>query len=106
MTRNESTTTNRLTANDVYEMTSAVLQEYLELDMSHSDYEASDIWDVLVAAAVQQTTVETASGLLEDAPSPNTVRNAVKALLMDDDQLTELENTVNAMLVARLPKGL
>ena len=105
MTRNESTTTNRLTANDVYEMTSAVLQEYLELDMSHSDYEASDIWDVLVAAAVQQTTVETGSGLLEDAPSPNTVRNAVKALLMDDDQLTELENTVNAMLVARLPKG-
>ncbi len=74
--------------------------------MGRSDYEANDIWDVLVAAAVQQTTVETASGLLEAAPSPNTVRNAVKTLLMDDDRLVELENRVNAMLVARLPKGL
>ncbi len=106
MTPNESTTTNRLTANDVYELTSAVLQESFELDMSHSDYEASDIWDVLVAAAVQQTTVETACGLLDDAPSPNTVRNAVKALLMNDVQLTQLETRVNALLAVRLPKNL
>jgi hypothetical protein len=106
MSRNQSTPTNRVTANDVYELTSNVLQEYFELDMRHSDYEASDIWDVLVTAAVQQTTVETACGLLESAPSPNTVRNAVKTLLTDDNRLAELENTVNAMLVARLPKGL
>ena len=106
MPRKQSTPTKQLTANDVYELTSAVLQEYFELDMSRSDYEASDIWDVLVAAAVQQTTVETACGLLEDAPSPNTVRNAVKALLMDDEQLMQLEAMVNALLVARLPKGL
>lgn len=106
MSRNQSTLTKRLTANDVYELTSKVLQEYFELDMKSSDYEASDIWDVLVTAAVQQTTVETACALLEKAPSPNTVRNAVKALLMDDQRLVELEHTVNAMLVARLPKGL
>ena len=56
MSRNQSTPTNRVTANDVYELTSNVLQEYFELDMRHSDYEASDIWDVLVTAAVQQTT--------------------------------------------------
>jgi len=59
MPRNQSTTAKRLTANDVYDLTSAVLQEYFELDMSSSDYEASAIWDVLVTAAVQQTTVET-----------------------------------------------
>jgi hypothetical protein len=106
VTRNESTPTNRLTANDVYELTSEVLQEYFELDMSHSDYEASDIWDVLVTAAMQQTTVETACGLLAKAPSPNTVRNTVKTLPMDDTHLAELEATVNAMLAARLPKGL
>jgi hypothetical protein len=106
MCRNQSTPTNRVTANDVYELTNNVLQEYFELDMRHSDYEASAIWDVLVTAAVQQTTVETACGLLESAPSPNTVRNAVKMLLTDDNRLAELENTVNAMLVARLPKGL
>ncbi|MCP4207783.1 MAG: transposase [Shimia sp.] len=106
MTRNQSTTANRLTANDVYELTSEVLQEHFELDMSRRDYEASDIWDVLVAAAVQHTTVETACGLLEDAPSPNTVRQAVKAILMDDERLAGLEAIVNQMLVARLPKGL
>lgn len=106
MPRNQSTPTNRVTANDVYELTSDVLQEYFELDMSSSDYEATDIWDVLVTAAVQQTTVETACGLLERAPSANTVRNAVKTLLMDDEQLTQLEITVNEMLVARLPKNL
>jgi len=106
MPRNQSTATKRITANDVYELTSNVLQEYFELDMSSSAYEASDIWDVLVTAAVQQTTVETASGLLERAPSANTVRTAVKALLMDDEQLAKLEATVNAMLVARLPKNL
>ena len=106
MSRNQSTPTKRLTANDVYELTSAVLQEYFELDMHSSEYEASDIWDVLVTAAVQQTTVETACGVLENAPSPNTVRNAVKALLMDAGQLAQLEATVNELLVARLPKGL
>ena len=106
MPRNESTPTKRLTANDVYELTRDVLQEHLELDMSSSEYEASDIWDVLVTAAVQQPTVETACGLLERAPSANTVRTAVKALLMDDEQLVKLEATVNAMLVARLPKNL
>lgn len=90
----------------MYELTSEVLQEYFELDMSRRDYEASDIWDVLVTAAVQQTTVETACGLLERAPSANTVRNAVKMLLMDDAQLTRLEATVNALLVARQPKNL
>jgi hypothetical protein len=90
MSRNQSTPTKRLTANDVYELTSEVLQEYFELDMASSDYEASDVWDVLVTAAVQQTTVETACRLLEKAPSPNTVRHAVKALLMDDMHLAEL----------------
>jgi IS4 transposase len=106
MPSNQSTPTKRLTANDVYEVTSDVLQEYFELDMSSSAYEANDIWDVLVTAAVQQTTVETACGLLERAPSANTVRHAVKALLMNDEQLAQLERTVNAMLVARLPKNL
>lgn len=106
MPSNQSTPTKRLTANDVYEVTSDVLQAYFELDMSSSEYETSDIWDVLVTAAVQQTTVETACGLLERAPSANTVRNAVRALLMDDTQLTKLEVTVNEMLVARLPKNL
>ena len=98
--------TEPLTAQQVYELTSQVLQEHLQLDMSNSDFEADDIWDVLVAAAVQRLTIETASKLLESTPSPNTVRNAVYDLLGDDEQLSQLETILNEMLLARLPKKL
>ena len=95
-----------LTAQQIYGLTSQVLQEHLQLDMSNSDFEVSDIWDVLLAAASQRLTIETASNLLQSAPSPNTVRNAVHDLLGDDKKLTQLEATVNEMLLARLPKKL
>jgi putative transposase len=99
--------TKQLTAKSVHELTSEVLQEHFPLELAPGGrYEASDIWDVLVAAAVQCLTVETACTLLENAPSPNTVRNALKSLLADEERLTELEATVNQMLWARLPKNL
>jgi hypothetical protein len=98
--------TKQLTASEVYQLTSQVLQEHFQLDMSSSSYQASDIWDVVVAASVQRLTIETACDLLENAPSPNTVRNALRQLLADDDKLTQLEDLVNQMLVARLPKAL
>ncbi len=110
MTRNESNAskqkTQTLTAQEVYQLTSQVLQEHFPLDMSDSLYQAQDVFDVLVAAAVQRITIETASKLLEDAPSPNTVRNAIRDLLADDEKLTELEASVNTMLLTRLPKKL
>jgi len=37
-------------------LTSDTLQEVFQLDMSGSQYEAQDIWDVLIAAAVCQFT--------------------------------------------------
>ena len=98
--------TKQLTAPEVYQLTSQVLQEHFQLDMDNSPYEASDIWDVLVAAAVQRLTVETASDLLENAPSANTVRNTLRDMLAEDDNLAEIERLVNQMLVARLPKAL
>ena len=110
MTKHKSSTskpnTEPLTAQQVYELTSQVLQEHLQLDMSNSDFEVDDIWDVLVAAAVQRLTIETASNLLESTPSPNTVRNAVYELLGDDEKLSQLETILNEMLLARLPKKL
>ena len=96
----------QLTAKEVHALTGQVMQEHFQLDMDKSRYQASDIWDVLVAAAVQCITVEAACNLLEDAPSPNTVRNTVNALLADEAQLAQLEATVNHLLQARLPKGL
>ena len=98
--------TRRVTAQEVYEMTIETLQEVFQLDMSNSLYEAQDIWDVLVAAAVERVTIETTCELLEEAPSPNTVRTVVREMLGDDAALEQLETRVNELLAVRLPKNL
>jgi putative transposase len=95
-----------LRAQQVYQLSRPVLHDHFQLDMSNREFDVTDIWDVLVAAAVQRLTIETASTLLESAPSPNTVRNAVHELLGDDEKLAHLEETINEMLLARLPKKL
>lgn len=96
----------QVTAQDVYQLTSETLQEVFGLDMTNSLYEAQDVWDVLVAAAVERVTIETACDLLEEAPSPNTVRTIVGEMLGDDAALERLEERVNDLLVTRLPKKL
>jgi len=96
----------QLTAAEVYQLVREVLQEHFRLDMSDRNYEAQDIWDVLIAASVERVTVEMASCLLEDAPCGNTVRSIVKEMLADAGQLAELEASLNALLVKQLPKKL
>jgi hypothetical protein len=98
--------TKQVTAQDVYQLTGETLQEVFQLDMSDSVYQAQDVWDVLVAAAVERVTIETACDLLEEAPSPNTVRTVVREMLGDEASLERLEERVNELLVARLPKNL
>jgi hypothetical protein len=68
-------------------------------------YGAEDIWDVLLAAAVERTTVETVCDELE-GPSANTVRTALRGLLPDDEGTTDLEDRLNEMLVSHLPEKL
>ena len=96
----------QLGAEDVYQVTSEVLQAHFNLDMSNSSYDPQDIWDVLIAAAVERMAIEMACKLLDNAPSPNTVRNVLRGLLGSDEALVELEKTANALLVGRLPKKL
>lgn len=98
--------TKQVTAQDIHQLTSETLQEIFQLDMPNRSYEVEDIWDVLVGAAVERVTIETACNLLEEAPSPNTVRNIVYEMLGDDEALVRLEERVNELLVARLPKNL
>ena len=98
--------TKQVTAQEVYQLTSETLQEIFQLDMTGRQYEAQVIWDVLLAAAVERVTAETACDLLEGAPSPNTVRNIVYDMLGDESALSQLEAQINELLVARLPKGL
>lgn len=96
----------QLKASEVHQVVSDVLQEHFQLDMSNRDYEAEDIWDVLVAASVHRVTVEMASNLLEQAPTGNTVRTIVKEMLNDVGKLAELEASLNQLVVQRLPKKL
>ena len=91
----------RLSAHEIHALVGEVLQEHFPLDMDGRTYQASDIWDVLIAAAVERLTVEGASELLEAAPSPNTVRNVLRGLL-PEDSLDSLEERLNDLLIARL----
>ncbi len=96
----------QVTAAEVHQLVRETLQEHFQLDMSNRNYEAQDIWDVLIAASVERVTVEMASRLLDDAPCGNTVRSVVKEMLADVGQLAKLEASMNTLLVKQLPKKL
>lgn len=102
----QDTTKQELRAEEIHTITQEVLSEHFAIDMSDSQYEQADIFDVLIGAAVERITIEMTSDLLTEAPSANTVRNWVKMMLADDDALCELERRVNAMLISRLPRTL
>ncbi len=95
----------RLNAHEIHRLVSEVLQTHFPLEMEGRTYEPQAIWDVLIAAAVERLTIEGASDLLEEAPSPNTVRNVLRGVLPEDG-LEALEARLNDMVVARLPPKL
>ena len=95
-----------LSAHDVYQLTVETLQTYFPLERAGCDYQAPAIWDVVISAAVERTTVETVCDVLTDSPSANTVRNAIKGLLPADENLDQVETTLNELLLAQLPKNL
>jgi len=51
----------RLSAQEIHSLVSEVLQERFPLAMEGRAYEAQDIWDVLIAAAVERMTIEGAT---------------------------------------------
>ena len=95
----------RLSAQEIHLLTQETLQAHFELEREGCVYGAEDIWDVLLAAAVERTTVETICDELE-GPSANTVRTALRGLLPNDERTTELEGQLNEMLVSHLPEKL
>lgn len=95
----------RLSAQDIHRLTQETLQAHFELEREGCIYGAEDIWDMLLAAAVERTTVETVGDELE-GPSANTVRDALKGIVPDEEQIADLEAGLNEMLVDGLPKKL
>src|SRR2546426_12561750 len=80
-----------LNAQGIHQMVSEVVQEQFPLEMTGRAYEASVIWDVLIAAAVERMTIEGSCEVLAEATSPNTVRNALREV-WPDEGTNELEN--------------
>jgi hypothetical protein len=101
-----NTVSNEIRAQDVHRLTQEVLQANWPLDMQKRLYTAGDIWDVVIAAAAERMTIEMACALLAEAPSANTVRNALHGLLADESRMAEVEQRANVMLAERLPKQL
>jgi putative transposase len=95
----------RLSAQDIHHLTQETLQAHFQLEREGCAYGPEAVWDVLLAAAVEQTTVETMCDELA-GPSANTVRNALKGILPDGEEIADLEAPLNDMLVDRLPKRL
>lgn len=94
-----------LTANHVDRLTMQTLQQHFELQMSQSQYCPQDIWDVVVGAAVQTTTIDGACRLFAHSPSPNTVRTYLGAVLPKHENLYQLEDSMNDALINCLPKN-
>ncbi len=95
----------QLSAQEIHHLMQETLQAHFGLEREGCAYGVQDIWDVLLAAAVERTTVETICDEL-DGPSANTVRTALRGLLPDEERTTELEGQLNEMLVSHLPAKL
>ncbi len=73
----------QLSAQDIHQLTLETLQTYFKLDREGCQYNEQDIWDVVIAASAERETVGTMCDILENSPSANTVRNAIKRCAAD-----------------------
>jgi putative transposase len=86
----------------VYKFVKEVLEQFLPLPEEGKDYTASELYDVLLAAASQDTSIDNICQSSETGPSANTVRNRVREAY----ELREVERQLNEALKAKLPKKL
>lgn len=103
-TEREATTA--VTAEQVRAMTVDVLTELLPLHVQGYRYTDEDVYNVVVAAAAQERSIDSVCQQLVDAPSANLVRQYLADRLLTRWELEELEARCNELLAARLPAGL
>jgi hypothetical protein len=92
-----------LTSKEVQQYASGLLQHYLRLKDYSKKCTAVVLLHVLFAAAARLTSILGACQRLRDAPSDQTIRDALAATL---PEYAELQRRVNRALVADLPKAL
>lgn len=98
--------TTDLTAEQVRTVATQMLMNHLPLGIDGYRYTDTDIFNVVVAAAAQQRSIESVCRQLINAPSANLVRQYLDASIFKEYDLDTLEACCNRMLVQRLPSDL
>ena len=92
-----------VTKDEVYSYANDWLSAALRLEYEGTKCTASTLFQVLLIAAARVVSIFAACRDLADAPSDQTIRNALAASL---PEIAELERRVNRALVTKLPKAL
>ena len=83
------------------------LEKHLPLGIQGRNLDDEKVFDILVYASVNGTTIETACNELAGAPSGNTVREHLgKALDASRARVVALEEELNSALKSQVPAGL
>ncbi len=90
-----------LTFKQVHALAVESLSQHLELKSSGKKSSPEKIWDVLLSAAVNNSSIDRECDELEGSPSANTVRGVLK----DSLELNQTETQVNQALVRQLKRS-
>jgi hypothetical protein len=104
--RSSSHATHPVDAEQVRALTVRQLAAILPLNVRGYSYADPDIYNLIVAAAAECRTLESASRKFLHAPSANLVRHYLGERLLWPLSVEELEERCNALLTAQLPSGL
>lgn len=98
--------TQPIDAEQVRALTVRHLADGLPLGVQGYAYTDTDIYNLLVAAAAQERSLESVSRQFLDAPSANLVRHYLNERLLWPQTVDEVEEQANALLAAHLPPRL
>jgi hypothetical protein len=94
-----------LTSTEIHESTIETLSEVIELKVEGEVYNKEDILNILVAVAADQTTIEQACEDLDNGCHPNTVRNQLKGLEVDEVEAQINEGLISAISINLKKRG-
>ena len=92
----------KLTDRSTLDFTIAVLEQHFDLSANGYLCQTRDLWQVLVAVAARQSSIETVCNDLTGAPDSNTVRGYINEQLTPQ-QIRALQRDCNRALASQLP---
>lgn len=98
--------TTSVPAEQVHALALETLVQHFPLGVDGYRYQDADIFNVVIAAAAQERSIDSVCGQLVRAPSANLVRGYLTKRLFGNTEMDRLEAEINAALVQRLPPHL